>query len=428
MSMTVDELANVGLLDKQDVIRQVLNLPETREEFLKAFSIDVSGKIVPTNLNDGRSGIVTDSNLKQTSTVQAGLLALCLPISIMEIHVYQTVNGIREKKPDHPLQKILNKKPNSYTTRNAWNSALVYQLVFGGNHYAIPYGKGESLELEMIDVDRVVVKMGREEDGRPFLVYEVKDVDSDKQRVYQSNEIIHVKGFGEKSTAGDSLKERGGKDFLWEQALSTFGQSFFDNGAKPANAIKQDVSLSSMNIDLQRQVRDDFINHQGKNAGGTKVMPPGWELQNTAHSNEQNQYIESKTHAIQNAARILNTPLHKQKELSRGTYNNLAVVEQSFARDSLQPLTEGIEAEYGDKLFSTKEKADGYELMFDFKKLLKFDPVARSQYFNTAISAGWMTQNEVKIEEGQNPYNTVGDEPMVNGGMKFIKDLGKEKE
>lgn len=424
---TVEQLVNVGLLDKRDAAREILNLPEAREEFVKAFEVDINGTIRPFNPDDGTSLDANDQTLKTTSTVQAGLLAKSLPISIMEIFVSRpNKTGGKEKDLNHSLQFILNKKPNSYTTRNVWFSAAVYHLEYYGNHYARIHGSGKNLELEMVHPNRVEVRSGRDENDRPFLVYRVKQKD-DETKTFQSFEFIHVKGFGENVSKGDKLSKRGGNDFGWEIDLNTYGKSFFHNGAKPANAIEQDVSLAAMNIDKQKQVRDDYQNHQGTKAGGTTVLQPGWKLVNTAHSNEQNQFIDSRTHAIQNAARHMNVPLHKMKELSRGTFNNLAVVEQSFARDSLQPITESIEAEYADKLFSKKESDAGYELIFDFKKLLKFDPEARSKVFNTAISSGYMTQNEVRVEESMNPYKGVGDDPMVNGGMIFIKDLDKEE-
>jgi len=421
---SIQELHKAGVIDKDDLTRQILNLPETKDKFLKAFSVDVNGKIIDFNPNASSIG-ANDDSIDKLSTVQAGLLAKCLPISIMEIFVFKTnKDGTREKVPEHFLQFKLNKKPNSYTTRNKWFQTAVYHLGKYENHYAIPHDKGKELELEMIHPNLVEIRKGRGEGGKPFLIYKIEGF----KKTFQSWEIIHVKGFGEHATGGEKLSTRAGEVFKWEMSLGQFGQGFFDNGAKPANVITQDILLGSNTLEQQKQMRDDFVNHQGSNTGGTKVLQPGWDIKNTAHSNEQNQYIESKTHAIQNGARVLNVPLHKLKELSRGTYNNLAVVEQSFARDSLQPITESIEAEYADKLFTKKELDSGYELVFDFKKLLKFDPVARSQYYNTGISSGYMTQNQVRKEEGENPYSGVGDEPMVNGGMVFIKDLGQGEE
>jgi len=415
----------IEFLDKKDSARDILGfklLP--RESFLKGFSVDVNGKIIPFNENASSTG-ANDNTLKKLATVQAGIIAKSLPISIMEIFVYKTTNGVREKQPNHFLQYKLNKKPNSYTTRNKWFQTVVYHLEYWGNHYAVVHDKGTELELEMIHPNLVKIKTGRGEVGKPLMTYEIEGF----EKPFQSFKIIHVKGFGGGIHGGEKLSERAGDIFKWELALNTFGQAFLDNGAKPANVILQDVSLGKLSVDQLKEIRDDYINHQGKNSGGTKVFQPGWTLSNTAHSNDQNQYIESKTHAVQNGARVLNVPLHKLKELSRGTYNNLAVVEQSFARDSLQPITESIEAEYADKLFTRKEINEGFEIEFDYKKLLKFDPLTQADVHARYISNGVLVQDEARRDLNMNPLpEGLGEKPMVNGGMVFIKDLDKEKD
>ena len=95
-------------------------------------------------------------------------------------------------------------------------------LLFHGNHYARIHGEGKNLELEMVHPSLVTVKTGRDENDRPFLVYEV-DVKNRSKETFQSFEFIHVKGFGENVTVGEKLSERAGPDFGWEIDLNTYG-------------------------------------------------------------------------------------------------------------------------------------------------------------------------------------------------------------
>ena len=71
---------------------------------------------------------------------------------------------------------------------------------------------------------------------------------------------------------------------------------------------------------------------------------------------------------------------------------------------SIQPMADKFRQELERKLFSEKERRDGYYIFQNYQKILQVDPEARANYYKSMIHMKAMHPNEVRELEDMNPY------------------------
>jgi len=92
--------------------------------------------------------------------------------------------------------------------------------------------------------------------------------------------------------------------------------------------------------------------------------------------------------------RIPGTLLEAQQSGSSLRYQNDVSVWIQFVRAAVEPITERLEAWFSELLPA------GTEVRFDTSRLLRADITTRFGGYETALSNGWMTVDEVRMAEG----------------------------
>jgi HK97 family phage portal protein len=97
--------------------------------------------------------------------------------------------------------------------------------------------------------------------------------------------------------------------------------------------------------------------------------------------------------------------------LDRSTNNNIEHQGIEFVTNTMRPWCVRWEMELNRKLLREDEKGI-YYTKFNLEGLLRGDSAARAAFYNTAVTLGILTRNEVRELEDRNPLIGL-DEPLT---------------
>lgn len=285
-----------------------------------------------------------------------------------------------EPQPDWVLKPDIDLSRVSF-----WQSFLISTLWTGHGFSRIYRDENDNI-IGLAVLNPLDVKMRRSVGGRIEYHYKNKPV--------PARDMVSVPYFlkpGE--IRGTSPIKQLAQNIGLAIALETFTARFFGSGANVGLVLRTDGELSQEQVDdLARQVENK---HAGLNTSHRPmVLQGGLRAENTTQANDSNQLIESRKFAIEDIARIYNTPPHL---LGLPGYNSYASVEEAnlqWISHQLRPLATKLESAFSELL------PPGQFLKFDFKALERGNIQARAEAYTKFTTAGVMSIDDVRGEEG----------------------------
>lgn len=174
-----------------------------------------------------------------------------------------------------------------------------------------------------------------------------------------------------------------------------FGNEFFAEGGNVKSVLETDRVMNE-------KIAQDFSKkfNAAKNFG-TPILDQGVKLKQVGIAPEAAQMLETRTYALQDISRIFNVPPHMLSDLSRATFSNIEHQDIQYAKYSIRPSVKRYEQEIDRKLFFSSDMGR-YESKFNLNGLMRGDMTSRSNYYQKAITTGWLSRNEVRDMENMN--------------------------
>lgn len=315
-----------------------------------------------------------------------------------------------------PTPQIL-VRPNPQETRMETISAMAASLIIHGNYIAVlgqPGANGLPDSIYPVAPDRVQVSR---EKGR--IIYKIDE------QIYDASEILHIKNF---TLPGDLVgkgilavaKQALGKEI----AINEYAARYFDGGVNPSAVIK------SQNPDLTQEEADALKTawmamYSSRNRSPV-VMNASTDFEVLSSNAAESQLVEAQLASLTEAANILGLPPYflGSPNTSR-TYSNVEQENLQLIKWSIQPIAERIEAAFSDLLVR------GQTAKFEYDNLLKTDTFSRYQAYQTALSSGFLTVDEVRdkenldsIEESEmeDSMNATADTSMQDDVVDTVED------
>lgn len=328
--------------------------------------------------------------------------------------------GSMARIKDHPLLKLF-RKPNRWQNGLEWRQMLMAHLLLRGNAYSeiIDNARGEVIELIPLHPDRTCIEQLPNGDYR----YRVTD-NTGSERILARGQVWHLRGLSSNGLTGLSVIECARESMGLGLSAQSYGARFFANDARPAGGW---VEYPGKFADrAARQLfRESVQEAQGAaNRGKMMVLDNGMKYHEVGINNKDSQFLESRQFQITELARWFGVPPHKLAELSRATFSNIEQQALEYVTDSLMIWTEIWEASIEDILLFDDENL---EVEFDFRKLLRGDSNARYGNYQKGISAGWLTRNEAREDDGREPLDGL-DEPLRPLNMVEESDAEDQEE
>jgi HK97 family phage portal protein len=361
---------------------------------------------------------VTPLRAMQNAAVYSCVRVLGESVAQLPFGIYKSRDdGGSDKRPDHPLYRLIHHQPNEWQTSFEFREYLMACLNLRGNFYAFKnvVGSGSRkriIELLPLPPDTVKPK----QDDKWNITYEVRFPNRDIQLVPKGN-IIHVKGLSLDGFTGVSPIRYQRESIGLAMAAEKHGARTFKNGALPGGVLKHPKHLTE---DAARRLKESWeACYGGENMGKTAVLEDGMEWVKMSMTNEDAQYLETRKYQRSEIAGIYRVPAHMINDLEKATFSNIEHQALDFVVHSLTPWLVRIEQAFWRDLLTADEQDQGYYFRFNVDGLLRGDSKSRAEALKIQRQNGIINANEWRALENMNP---------IEGGDVYLTPLNMRQD
>lgn len=361
---------------------------------------------------------VTPLSAMQCSTVFACVGVLAETVAQLPVRVYQrTKAGSRVRLYDHPVARVLGKRPNAWQTPFEFREMQMQHAALRGNAYAFKvYAMGEIAELLPIPSDMVSVKQNPDWS----LTYAV-DFGSERggQKEVPAANMMHIRYRTMNGYEGISPIAYQRESIGLAKAAEKHGARLFKNGARPGGILQHPRTMSA---EAQERFKKSWqAAFTGENVHGTALLEEGMEFKPLTMSNEDAQYLETRRFQVEDIARIYRVPLHEIQANERTTSwgSGIESMNIGFATRTIGPwVKRWEEAAMRDLLTNDERESGEIVVKFAMEGLLRGDAKSRADFYALMVQNKIMTRNEVRALEDLNavPGGDEFENPAITPG------------
>ena len=360
----------------------------------------------------GSGKSVTAQTAIQLSTVYACVRVISETVASLPLGVYEATNDGNLKAGDHPLYRLIHDEPNAEMTSFVFREVMLAHLLLYGNSYSqiIRSGKNTVVGLypllpDHMDVDR---------DSKGNLTYTYTTSDG-KTVVIKPQDILHIPGLGFDGIIGYSPIALEKNAIGLGIASEEYGSKFFSNGARPSGILTHPNTVKN-----PKAVRESWNSAYGgsSNSNRVAILEEGMTFTPLSIPNNEAQFLETRKFQVDEICRIFRVPPHLVGNLEHATFSNIEHQSIDFAVHTIRPWLIRIEQSMNRALFTDQEKGRFY-VQFNIDGLMRGDYKSRMEGYAIARQNGWMSDNDIRALENQNPIpkEEGGDAYLVNGNM-----------
>jgi len=360
----------------------------------------------------GSGKSVTAQTAIQLSTVYACVRVISETVASLPLGVYEATDDGNLKAGDHPLYHLLHDEPNAEMTSFVFREVMLAHLLLYGNSYSqiIRSGKNTVVGLypllpDHMDVDR---------DSKGNLTYTYTTSDG-KTVVIKPQDILHIPGLGFDGIIGYSPIALEKNAIGLGIASEEYGSKFFSNGARPSGILTHPNTVKN-----PKAVRESWNSAYGgsSNSNRVAILEEGMTFTPLSIPNNEAQFLETRKFQVDEICRIFRVPPHLAGNLEHATFSNIEHQSIDFAVHTIRPWLVRIEQSMNRALFTDQEKGRFY-VQFNIDGLMRGDYKSRMEGYAIARQNGWMSANDIRALENQNPIpkDEGGDAYLVNGNM-----------
>lgn len=362
---------------------------------------------------DGWRGILgpaTASGVRVTPRTALGVPAVLRAVTLLSgavaslpLKVYRKTDEGREVAGENAVHKLLHREPNALMTPFALKELIINHLLLNGNFYGfIEWMHGKPAAVWPLDPVAVEVK---KDNGT--VSYKVGTADGDQ--ILRPEEVLHVLGITLDGVVGISPITFARESLGGAIAELKHGQAFFRNGANLSGVLEHPGHLGDEAArTLRESWRDKYSGSD--NAGKVAVLEEGMAFKPVSLSNKDSQWLESRQVSVLDVARIFGVPPALLGHLEKASYSSQEAQNLEFLTHSLRPWLTRIEQAVNKSLITHSN----LYAEFTTGDLLRTTIDKRYDAYRTALSAGFMTVNEVRALENL---------PEVEGGNDIYRPL-----
>ncbi len=351
-----------------------------------------------------------------------GLTAVWRAVSLLSgtqaalpLHTYRTDAGGTRTRVQ--VRALLQPHPEM-TAFELWEWALVSRHLWG-NAYLQKAEDGFGIK-HLLPLDPDCVRVGRVAPTALNPTGKVFEVRQDDQTyAWTSREVLHIPGLGYDGVCGASPIRVASQALGLGLAAEEYGARFFGNGSLLAGVLQTEQRLEQKDAEALHKRWTAKVAGLDKAhdvvvlGNGTKFQPIGIPPRDAA-------FLESRTFAVADAARLYGLPPHMLGETQKSTSYGSGIEHQGIQLVvyTLRPDLTRFEQRITRELCPT-----GVHAEYAVEGLLRGDSKARAAFYQSAIAGGgWMTRNEARAKENLPPLDGL-DEPLVPSGAQTPAQL-----
>lgn len=340
-----------------------------------------------------------------------------LPLCLFRITRSRSGVERRDQARNHPLNRIVKKRPHHEFTSFRWRQHMMVQLLVRGNSITqiLRDRAGKIIGLYPLIWEHATMK--RRENGA--LVYEYRPISTNRNPVVlDADEVLHIRGISNTGgLIGMSVIQAQREAIGLARVAEIHGGKTFLNGARPGGVLEVPETLSDV---AYARLRESWADTQQgvENAARTAVLEEGTKFNAVSMTNEDAEFLATRKYQRSQIAAFFRVPAHMINDLERATFSNIEHQDLGFVKHSLLPWLVNIEQELEAALLTDSEGIRFY-FRHNVSGLERADFATRTDGLQKMINAAIMTPNEARAKEEMNPHPS-GDILLGNGSLMPI--------
>lgn len=389
----------------------------SRRDAIETKAIEVSSELLSAIMTGSWGGPAkSGSSVSTWSALHVaawwrGINVISDGIRQLPIEVYRDLPDGRGAEPakDHPLYDVLRWQPNQHqSAADYWGTVLLHAAGAGKSVSLKNTVGGQVRELIPVRPDWTVIEVLPDLSLR----YRVT-LENSRLATLDQGEVFHLRGPSWDGIDGINptmiAREALGLALATEESHSRFHA----NGARPSGAFVASKDAKALPPEEINRLREQFAErYQGvSNVGKPLILQGGMAWTPMQMTGVDSQHLETRKHQVAEIARFLRLwPIM----LGLGgdespTFASALEFMRAHVRFSLQPWLTSIVGSIQCQLLTREERREGYHIRIDTSELVRGSVQERTEYYKaalgTASSPGWLTQNEVRDDDGWNPLD-----------------------
>lgn len=359
------------------------------------------------------------------SAVLAAFTILSEDLSSLPLILYQRRGRNKFRAYDSMYYRLMHDQPNPEHPSMIFREFMVGHMLGWGNFFGQPIfdKRGDVAEIWPLRPDRMTVKRF---EGERVYIYRTSE---GKERVFLSEEILHIPAFGFDGLIGYSRIALARNTIGLSISTDKYGSKFFANGANPGMVythpgVLTNTGYEHLNESLKERVGVDQSHKP-------IILEEGMNIEFLGLPNDDAQFLETRKFQVGEIARIFRVPPHMIGDVDGSTSWGTGIdsQEQGYVNHTLRPWATRIEQHLNTSLLLKQDQGTHYyEHLMD--GLLRGDIQTRSTAYVSAINTGWMSRNEVREKENMNPLTGLDAmlQPLNMTTVDSVSDVGNGDE
>lgn len=341
---------------------------------------------------------VSPESAKQVAAVLACVNKIAKTMGMMPLPLFTDLpDGGKKRLKSHWLYPILFSRPNHLQTSFEWRQMMQGHLELRGNAYSeiLPANNTPIGELMPMHPDRVKPEQLRT--GR--IRYRYNDPLTNEERTLAQEQVFHLRNFMDNGIEGQSTVA------LMTDVIGT-ALAAQDNYARFLRNDSQGSVVFTGAHFKTKQDQTEFRNdwqaaHTGENRYKVGVLPTGMDVKSIGVSQRDAELLDARKFSRIEIASGFDIPPHLIGETEKtATYASVEQFNIMFVTFCILPRAVLWEQAIQRALLFGNTSIYPKFLM---NALLRGDTAARYNAYKVAIENGWMSQDDVRLEEDLNP-------------------------
>ena len=338
----------------------------------------------------------------QVATMLACCRVVAEGVSQIPYRVYQETASGKKVAKDHPLNRMIYRRPNGWQTSFEFRETIIFQLMLTFNAYVFVNRVGTAREVrEMIPIEPGRVTAEQRDDYS--IIYKVRGKNGAEQ-VFGQDAIWHLRGPSWNTWTGMDATALAANALGLSISLEQGQSDAQKNGVQTTGVFSVKEKLSAEKFAQLAAWMDKHM-PGGDRAGKPMILDMEADFKRILMSAVDQQLIETRKHQIEEicrGARVWPIMVGHAGDQSP----TFASAEQFFLAHvvhTLMPWYSRIEQSADVNLLSQAEIDAGYYTKFTPNALMRGAAKDRGEFYAKALgsggSKGWMTQNDVRALE-----------------------------
>lgn len=305
---------------------------------------------------------------------------------------------------DHPLYRVLHRKPNGWMSSFELRETMAIHCVLTGDAIAFVNRDLHGRVREIIPIQPGHVAIKQNDDYS--LSYKIT-APNGKTQDFPQQAIWHWRGPSWDGVCGLDVVKLARESIGLAMATEESHARMQKNGAAISGTYSVEGKLGEQQYkDLRKWLDENFDGIA--NLGKTKLIDRSAKFYPASMTGIDAQLLETRKYQVEEICRSMRVmPIMAGYSDKAATYASAEQMFLAHVVHTLSPWYTRIEQSAECQLLNEKEAEEGYFTKFNAAGLMRGSHKDRAEYFAKALGSGgspaWMTQDEVRALEEMNP-------------------------